>query len=1067
MNQKIRRAGPVRALLAVVSALAAVCVLCQFSITAWGSEKITNSFQILQNGLQTGNSAQAAYKQPVTLQITTNLPSNSGLAFQIEVPSEGITAQLQDDAQDLPTKLRWTQALEVAGIQGKSIPGLRIRQNGGKPIFTGGAGKKFEVYLTKDSCSYIEKNGFAPASSSDRQASAAGIEAGGRIALTFQIMLNAFAGQSNVLSSRVYVGKESSAQESVTLIKTDGDIPSQPVVSQAVLIKGKVDREIVSNPNIAPNTAVFAKSSPKSLDANEKVYIQASMRLPDPSLMTGNYSNFSFKIWPSVGLTVKLSTLKIAGIPCKDLPQCEVGGTQVSGNLVGNGKSSSEISLTSSTISYIETHGLSPATAAREARKANKLSPGDDFAITFQAWANARLSQVFNRAQAAYSGPTGNLGLISSFSTLVINVNEGKTYKLDDTEKESRLEVVDSSGLVTSNTYFPENKWIKMQVLLTMPTPSTLRGFRHTLAITVEVPDGVTLDFQYGSEYSGRQPSIEIAGLNYRSLFWKDNMGPQIQNVPLNSEGNPEPDIKSFTLALPGDVLQDSVEPQGLSPATPTLPQGAYPKGIAPGEKFAITFLAELNNKAAADNPVTVKVGEMPEPQNSPYTAHWINRPYEVKLVLHPIPGAQLQALNSSGTVVSKLLASPVSSLLPPSSAVANSFRLQLSTTLLQGASSMEFFMSSSAGVTIDRQIQKGDAEIAGIPVSDLPDPPEAFSLPQSEAVEGEGAPQCLNIDGADLLYIKEHGASPATSTAAQGNPTGIAYGSPFALTVWGYLNEASAVTPNDVTAWIVSKLQNSSYATDKSTLNIMRLSPIKVETHLIKGGEQTRKMSGWGVATEGAWQTLQISVTMPTQEEISAYKQLVIQVEPEKGVTAMSWAPSTPSGLAWNSTNWNDIYLAGYNLNSWQNHGILYTIYPGYGSIWMTGGSGKYWNVALGVRELDWIQQYGQIAATTSSPPTWASGVKSGEQFSLKLPVYLNSDSTQSGNLVKVTAYWGSNPAYGSVSTFDIVKSANDLPLLLPVTGGWRAKPYAILSLALLGASLVSLLAYRKSKNG
>lgn len=71
-----------------------------------------------------------------------------------------------------------------------------------------------------------------------------------------------------------------------------------------------------------------------------------------------------------------------------------------------------------------------------------------------------------------------------------------------------------------------------------------------------------------------------------------------------------------------------------------------------------------------------------------------------------------------------------------------------------------------------------------------------------------------------------------------------------------------------------------------------MRSSPIKVETHFIKNGYyQARKLSGWGVR-EGAHETLQISITMPTEEEISAHKRMVIEVEPEEGGSVMSWAP-------------------------------------------------------------------------------------------------------------------------------------------------------------------------------
>ena len=1059
-----------RSFLSIAAAFTALCILALFSVTAWGDGKIGNSFSILKNGLQDGNSTKAQWKQPVTLQVVTSLPSdNSELHFEISVPSEGITAQLQDNSSDLPTKLRWTEPLEIAGIPASSIPGISIRSNGGNPIFTGGSGKDFEVWLTKDSYSYIEKNGFAPATSSADQSSTAGIKAGGQIALTFQIMLNDAATQNNVLSSMVYVGRQASDQESVTIESTTGNLPLQPVVTQAVLIDGRVDPRIVSNPNVFPNTATFARDgNPDSLKVNEKVYIQAQTQLPNPSLMSGAYSNFSFKIQPSAGLTV-ISSYEIAGIECKDLPSgCKISGTQdSSGTLVGNNKVFNEITLTSQDITYIESHGLSPATSDKEASKPKSLSPGDEFAIAFQAYANAEIAQVFNNVQVIYSGPTGNISLSSSVSTLVINIATGKTYKIDDTEKESRLEVLDSSGLVTSNTYFPENKWIKMQVLVTMPTPTTLR-YPHTLAITVEASNGINLDFQYGSEYYSSQPNIKIAGLIWASLVEKSNYTPQLQNVALDSSGNPEPNIKTYTLSIPGDVLQDSVEPQGLSPATTTSPQGQYPEGISPGGKFAVTFYVEMNNQAVEDNPVTVKVGEMPFASNNALTANWTNTPYQVQTVLHPVPDGNLQIVKSSGTTASQIYATPVPSALPPSSSVENSFKLQLSTTLIKGVSSMEFFIDPSEGVTVDDQIAKGEVEVGGIPASELPDPLQVTSNPQDVALGQKDPPLEFKIDSTDLAYINSHGASPATTSNPQGKNTGVEYGSDFALTIWGYLNEKAVITPNNVTGWIVTGLNNSSYTTDKTTVNLVRTSPINVETHFIKNGYyQTREMSGWGVASEGVHETLQISITMPTEEEIQAYKRMTIEVQPEKGVTAMSWAPCQVGCINYNVDNWNDIYLAGSNLWSWQNHGVLYTIYPYEGNEWITGGSKESWNVALGIPELNYIQQSGQLAATTTHPPTWASGVKPGEQFSLKLPVYLNSDSTETGNLVKVTVFWGQNAQNGMAKTtyFDIVKNAADLPSPLPFTGGSKVGPIVVLSLSLLTCSLMGVIFYKRKK--
>ncbi|MBQ1427873.1 MAG: hypothetical protein IIZ04_03320 [Aeriscardovia sp.] len=64
-----------------------------------------------------------------------------------------------------------------------------------------------------------------------------------------------------------------------------------------------------------------------------------------------------------------------------------------------------------------------------------------------------------------------------------------------------------------------------------------------------------------------------------------------------------------------------------------------------------------------------------------------------------------------------------------------------------------------------------------------------------------------------------------------------------------------------------------------------------------------------------------------------------------------------------------------------------------------------------------------------------------------------MNSDSTESSNLIKVRVYWGQTPAPGDASYFDIVKSESDFPSPLPLTGGSKVGPILILSLPRLPA--------------
>ena len=205
----------------------------------------------------------------------------------------------------------------------------------------------------------------------------------------------------------------------------------------------------------------------------------------------------------------------------------------------------------------------------------------------------------------------------------------------------------------------------------------------------------------------------------------------------------------------------------------------------------------------------------------------------------------------------------------------------------------------------------------------------------------------------------------------------------------------------------------------------------------------------------------------MPSDAEAKVYQRMVIKIKPEKGVDVMSWAPCQPGGWNYNTDNWNQVFLAGNDLWYWQNHEVLYRIYPYEGDQWISGESGQSWYFSLALQDFKLIQQSGQKAATKTTAPAWG-GVQPGEQFSLKFPVYLNSNSSETGNLVQVTAYWGQSVDNGSgqVSYFNIVKSAGDLPVSsLPLTGGSPRGLViaAVSSLILLGVSVAAFGIYKK----
>ena len=1072
-------------LASLAAALSAFCLFLLPCVSSWADVEVENKFQILQKGLQIGSSASSGWHQLLTFQVETDLPTDSsGLTFEVNVPSEGFTVQVQDKDSDLSSIL--TQPLEVAGIPLSEIPGAKLDTRGGSPILKGGNGNFFKVSLTKDSYSYIESHGYAPASASSQQASKTGISRGGEFALTFEAMLNAYATAKNTMTSRIFLGRNRSSDQTVTIEKNN-DTPPQPLVSQQVLWKGRVDPKIKQE--LTPYSVSFVRDDfPASFKPQEKFTIQVETKLPDISLMKGQYSNFIFENYPSVGLSVE-NSFDVAGIPCKDLPSgCQVKSSQAGDWLQGNGNArSNAFALTADDIAYIESHGMQPATESSEAKRTKDLSPGDEFAITFQAFVNSGVSQVYNRALVAYANPDGYTTLPSSYTNLIITVDtsdQGDRYSLEKTQKESKLQILGSDGLVTQNTIYPINKWITMQAVITMPTPTLIR-YPHSLGIMVDVAKGVSINYhtdsqQDGMGYEANQP-MWIAGNSYQKLSDETqyDYSVQIQNIPLTDDDSyPIADAKTFVMAIPGDVLEDSIEPLGASPATATSPQGRKPElgGIEPGKQFAFTFQVELNSDAVEDNPVTIKVGDIQYATNNAMTGNWYNTPYSTTVVLHRGPEHSLGVINSEGKVMHQLFALPSTSAFAPSKGVKNSFELQLSTSLPSSGSSMKFYLSPSEGVTIDGGSDLKDIEVGGVPLSALPDRPSVS--PSQPFIRGSASSPALEVDldPADISYIEAHGVSPATLTQPQGSTPGLKAEDPVALTLWAYLNGESSLSSNMVGGYVEWETPSGvALPSEKDSLEIFRNTPIQIETHFIaKGGYyQANTVSGWGLddAGEGSGntKTLQVSITMPSDAEAKAYQRMVIKIKPEKGVDVMSWAPCQPGGWNYNTDNWTQMFLAGNDLWYWQYHEVLYRIYPYEGDQWISGASGQSWYFSLALQDFKLIQQSGQRAATKTTAPAWG-GVQPGEQFSLKFPVYLNSNSSDTGNLVQITTYWGQSADNGSgqVSYFNIVKNAGDLPVSsLPFTGGRPLKLImaVVLSLAFLGASAAALAIYRKKR--
>lgn len=129
---------------------------------------------------------------------------------------------------------------------------------------------------------------------------------------------------------------------------------------------------------------------------------------------------------------------------------------------------------------------------------------------------------------------------------------------------------------------------------------------------------------------------LQLGGRNKLLLFRSSKTFIPPDGFPKSSKTGYEGRIiGSCTLALPGDCLQNAVEPDGVSPSTESSPKETV-AGLQSKDEFAFTFFVRMNGNAAEDNPVAAEVGKIKHASDNALTGAFIHKPYKVATVLHP-----------------------------------------------------------------------------------------------------------------------------------------------------------------------------------------------------------------------------------------------------------------------------------------------------------------------------------------------------------------------------------------------------------------------------------------------
>ncbi|MBR6439864.1 MAG: hypothetical protein IKS61_00885 [Aeriscardovia sp.] len=514
----------------------------------------------------------------------------------------------------------------------------------------------WELVLTKSEIEEIEAKGSPAATSSSPQGKAAGLKPGDEFAITFTgFVTTAASGKVTDEAQAAWASQSFSSASGSGSSSQGASAPAQSaqlknistVSSQTISLFPK-DLEVQPAANLNVVSSGYQNPYPYA-GIGTPMEFQLEAALPDPAQMSGEWASFDLVDVPRAGISVENpkeapSDFEIAGLPLLSIPGIQVTSPSSSQWIEGDdmGTESFEVEMSAQSVEYVEKNGFAPATLTAQQGTAAGISPGSLFALTFTGELNASApSQQSTCRDTAYSQYQGTLGgkTVEDKSSLA---SRGVEYNGVSTPLTAQLGVINqSTGMLEKNPVYQPGENIEFQLTVTLPNPSDLQNTSAAAnsyavpgwyAVQIAPGAGLNVDTYYAQ-------SVSVAGLSFQNslVYLSDppyyfsvahNQGWKGEEASLSGSSENDTEIPSKDAAYWGIAFSakdlEYIEQNGESPATYTS-QASYPAGgLKPGDKFAITFMGQLNSDASASNPLYAFVGYQSNyPQNPAESSGW------------------------------------------------------------------------------------------------------------------------------------------------------------------------------------------------------------------------------------------------------------------------------------------------------------------------------------------------------------------------------------------------------------------------------------------------------------
>ena len=924
-------------------------------------------------------------------------------------------------------------------------------------------GTQWTLTLTSAFITFLEQNGYKAATASSPQSSSPGLQPGERFGIVFYAKVGAnTSGKKDALTA--WAGWPSFS----------GQTPSSWAgASTDTLDMGDKALTNESHLNIELGeikSGLFDDKQKIEVQPGTPIDFQAVATLPDPSSLTGSSPYFSFELIPSLGISLtNLGQVKVAGLPLSSLPSgWKVEPSSDSGSVEGGKFAYWILELTAADIEEIEKAGFSPATASSPQSSSPKIAVGSPFALTFTGELNSSANEeTLLRARAGLMSDSGNWTLISSKDAQLSFTPTGRQESIPE---DLSFNFLNSQGLVdTSKPHYymtslespsdPSKTIVSrlgvhnFQITLPLPNPSQMAKDNSVLVIKNIPGTGLAVEnpnyIQNGHAYI---EGIAIAGMSL-SVFRE--VRALYTNVPFTTspsdsknpmiEGTGDGSNYWELILTPSEV--EEIEQKGVSAATSSSPQGKAP-GLAPGDKFAITFSGFVTSAASGNVTDEAQVGWASVSQSSSQSSSSASSTSSKSVKIKNFSPSSSQTLT---LVPQTLQVYPAANLSMvnhgylnqyPYAGIGTPMQFQLSSALPNPSqmtgqwANFDLYDIPLTGVSVENPKEAAsDFELAGLPLLSIPGV-QITSSSQEEWIKGDESGQEsfeVGLTRQSVEYIEKNGFAPATRTAVQSTKPGIDPGALFALTFPGELNSSAISYQGNCRDTAYSQYEGSMDGkpiTEKSTLASLGIkyngisTPLSAQLNVVN--QKTGLLERNPVYAPGEPIEFQLTLTLPDPDSLSNTAQAAnsnsipgwygIQIAPGKGVDVQTYISTevTVAGLQYQYTPtlMNDSSVFGGLSSQEQEEGQQYISGTASNSPTISSDDSSYWGLAFNSAGIKYIEENGELPATFTSKVHWPSGgLKPGDKFAIIFYGQLNSDASASNPLYAFAGYESNYP--------------------------------------------------------